>query len=131
LFVCLTVRADSLLTFIYFSFSLCRLEIIYSSFLSPDRLEKLNIIGFVWSIRDQPLFKKASSEKLDDSTDIAPVDVAVAKHDVAVDGASNEVHVEEASREEGMLMKVVDDEVAAAATAVATEEEPIAEHVCV
>jgi hypothetical protein len=30
-----------------------------------------------------------------------------------------------------MLMKVVDDEVAAAATAVATEEEPIAEHVCV
>lgn len=77
------------------------------------------------------MFKKASSEKLDDSTDIAPVDVAVAKHDVAVDDASNEVHVEEESREEGMLMKVVDDEVAAAATAVATEEEPIAEHVCV
>jgi hypothetical protein len=102
--------------------------------LTPDRLEKLNIIGFVWSIRDQPLFKKASSEKLDDSTDIVPVDVAVAKHEV-VDGASNEVHVEEESREEGMLVKVDDDEVAAAATAAATavanEEETIAEHVCV
>jgi hypothetical protein len=106
----------------------------FSSFLTPDRLEKLNNIGFVWSIRDQPLFKKASSEKLDNSIDIVPVDVAVAKHEV-VDGASNEVHVEEEPREEGMLMKVDDDEVAAAATAAATavanEEETMTEHVSV
>merc|ERR1712238_386872 len=35
------------------------------SFLTPDRLEKLNTIGFVWSVRGEPSVSTILSEKVD------------------------------------------------------------------
>ena len=45
----------------------------FSSFLTPDRLEKLNTIGFVWSVRGEPSVSTTLSEKVD-STAAADVD---------------------------------------------------------
>jgi len=43
------------------------------SFLTPDRLEKLNTIGFVWSVRGEPSVSTTLSDKVD-STAAAAVD---------------------------------------------------------
>ena len=70
------------------SFFFCDYFCNFSSFLTPDRLEKLNSIGFVWSVRGESSSTSSATEKNEtnaspdskgESTTISVVDAIMAK----------------------------------------------------
>merc|ERR1712238_429550 len=58
------------------------------SFLTPDRLEKLNTIGFVWSVRGEPSVSTILSEKVDSTAAAAAAGTAVVPVPVSTTVAS-------------------------------------------
>lgn len=83
------------------SFFLCDHFCNFSSFLTPDRLEKLDSIGFVWSVRGESSSSSLTSEKnatnalpenKGESTTISVVDAIMAKPaDTEQEGEEKEI----------------------------------------
>ena len=79
---CLQIFASSIVRILTMthSSSIVVISTTQSSFLTPDRLEKLNSIGFVWSVRGESQTPvKAAPESKAESATGAVVDEAMAK----------------------------------------------------
>jgi len=100
----------------------------FSSFLTPDRLEKLNGIGFVWSVRGEssPSSSAAAAEK--NATDALPDDKGESTTISVVDAVMAKPAGVQEGGEEAIMKEEKDDEgnaAAAAATAVDDESKDL------
>ena len=113
----------------------------FSSFLTPDRLEKLNTIGFVWSVRgESSSAEKNTTDVLPDnkveSTTISVVDAVMAKGEVEDTADAVQEEEVEAVGEEAAAVKSEQDKddegnAAAEAAAAAAVDEDIKDAVAI